>query len=338
MTNKITMRRLEIIEFLKGYAIFTIMIYHFLQILDLPNPFQHFISFGGTGVHLFVLLSGFGLFLSYLKKPTNYVTFLKKRVSKIYIPYVFIVIISALISFFIPLYQNSLYAFGGHVFLYKMFDETIIGSYGYPLWFISMIIQFYIIFIPLASIAKKMKPIDFIMLGITISFIWICLVLTLGKETERVWNSFFLQFMWEFILGMVIALKYAENNYEFNYNPNRIYLLVLGIVGCVTYGVLAMKGGVVGKMINDVPALIGYSAIAIFIYKLKIESINKFFIYSGHISFSIYLLHTLILSIALIFTNGAYISIVLCVSLVLIYLASFYYQKVILSVYRFLKI
>ena len=332
------MRRLEIIEFLKGYAIFTIMIYHFLQTLNLPDPFNHFISFGGTGVHLFVLLSGFGLFLSYLRKPTNYFTFLKKRVSKIYIPYVVIVIISALISFFIPLYQNSLYAFGGHVFLYKMFDESIIGSYGYPLWFISMIIQFYIIFIPLAIIAKRVSPVNFIIAGAAMSILWVLIVVGLGKESERVWNSFFLQFIWEFALGMVLALKFAQNDYKFNFNVRRVYLLLFAILGCASYGLMAMKGGVVGKMVNDLPALIGYSSLAIFIYKLRIEGINKFFIYSGHISFSIYLLHTLILSLALFYTNGGYISIVLCVSMLTIYFASFYYQKVIFSLYRFLNI
>ncbi len=332
------MRRLEIIEFLKGYAIFTIMIYHFLQTLELPEPFRQFISFGGTGVHLFVLLSGFGLFLSYLKKPTDYITFLKKRVSKIYIPYVVIVIISALISFFIPLYQNSLYAFGGHVFLYKMFDESIVGSYGYPLWFISMIIQFYIIFIPLAMLAKRINPSNFILAGITMSIIWVFVVISLGKESERVWNSFFLQFIWEFALGMVIALKYAQNDYQFNFNVKRVYLLLFGILGCASYGLIAMKGGVVGKMMNDLPALIGYSSLAIFIFKLKISAINKFFIYTGKISFSIYLLHTLILGIAMIFTNGNYMSVVLCVSLLVIYLASFYYQKVIMNLYRILKI
>lgn len=332
------MRRLEIIEFLKGYAIFTIMIYHFLQTLNLPEPYGNFISFGGTGVHLFVLLSGFGLFLSYLKKPTDYLTFLKKRVSKIYIPYVFIVTISALISLFIPLYKNSLYAFGGHVFLYKMFDESIVGSYGYPLWFISMIIQFYIIFIPLAMLAKKMNPLNFIIVGATMSIVWVFVVIGLGKESERVWNSFFLQFIWEFALGMVLALKYAQNDYQFHFNVRRVYLLLFGILGCATYGLLAMKGGLIGKMINDLPALVGYSSIAIFLYKLKIEGINKFFIYSGHISFSIYLLHTLILSIALLLTNGAYMSIILGISLLIIYLASFYYQKVIFSLYRFLNI
>lgn len=332
------MRRLEIIEFLKGYAIFTIMIFHFLQVINLPYPYSQFISFGGTGVHLFVLLSGFGLYLSYLKKPTNYFTFLKKRISKIYIPYVVIVILSALISLVIPLYKNSLYAFGGHVFLYKMFDESIVGSYGYPLWFISMIIQFYIIFIPLAHIFKKLKPNHFILFGVAGSVLWIITVLALGKESLRVWNSFFLQFLWEFVIGMVLALKYTQNNYKFEFKISNITLLIIGIVSCALYGLIAIEGGWIGKMVNDVPALIGYSAIAVFVYRLNIKRVNRFFIYSGHISFSLYLLHTLIASIALNFSHVINVSILLILSTLIIYVVSFYYQKVIAGLYKVLKI
>ena len=52
------MKHYEIIDFLKGYSIFTIVVFHYLQFLGLPHPLSELINFGGTGVHLFVLLSG----------------------------------------------------------------------------------------------------------------------------------------------------------------------------------------------------------------------------------------------------------------------------------------
>ncbi|MBK8194736.1 MAG: acyltransferase family protein [Lewinellaceae bacterium] len=56
--------RITYIDFARGYAIFTIVCYHGLQRADLPGLWQKAIVFGGTGVHLFFLLSGFGLGLS----------------------------------------------------------------------------------------------------------------------------------------------------------------------------------------------------------------------------------------------------------------------------------
>ncbi|EDO13678.1 hypothetical protein BACOVA_00571 [Bacteroides ovatus ATCC 8483] len=35
-------------------------------------------SFGGAGVHIFILCSGFGLCLSYLNKPLTYSQFIKR--------------------------------------------------------------------------------------------------------------------------------------------------------------------------------------------------------------------------------------------------------------------
>jgi peptidoglycan/LPS O-acetylase OafA/YrhL len=333
-----SMKRLEIVEFLKGYAIFTIIIFHYLQALKLPSPFSEFIFFGGTGVHLFVLLSGFGLYLSYLTKPLTYPSYIKKRLSKIYIPYIIVVFLSALLSLFLPLYENSLYAFGGHVLLYKMFDETIMGSYGYPLWFISMILQFYIVFYVIAFIAKRSGNVKFLILCTALSMAWIALVLLIGKEKERVWNSFFLRYLWEFALGMVIASRFITNNYKLNFTLKPVYYLIIGILNCALYAFLALKGGELGKMTNDIPALIGYSSIAIWVYLLNINVINKFFTFTGRISFSLYLLHILIMHLSLLFLDMLAVVGVLIFSLILTYLISNYYQKAINGLYKSMKI
>ena len=81
------MKKYELIDFLKGFAIFTIVIYHALQRIDLNPMMQDAIKLGGTGVHLFLLISGLGLYLSHKRKALNFPAFLKKRFSKIYLPY-----------------------------------------------------------------------------------------------------------------------------------------------------------------------------------------------------------------------------------------------------------
>lgn len=321
------MQNLKIINFLKGYSIFTIVVFHYLQYLSLPSPFDKLISFGGTGVHLFVLLSGFGLYFSYLKKPIDYGSFLKKRFTKIYIPYVIVVLLAALLSLEFDFYENSLYAFGGHLFLYKMFDESIIGSYGYQLWFISMILQFYLLFYVLVYIFKKMTKTAFMVLALAISLIWAITVHYLGYGGLRIWNSFFLQFLWEFALGMILAKVIFQNN---NFKPTlkRNAYLIIGLVACMAYMSMALFWEGVGNLFNDIPALIGYSFIAIWIYLLNIKKVNGFFLFTGNISYSVYLLHFLSLEVTRYLLGEFGKPMVVVLSLGITYLTSTYFQKI----------
>jgi peptidoglycan/LPS O-acetylase OafA/YrhL len=83
------MKRFTIIEFLKGFSIFTIVIYHYLTRIKLPDACIKIIYSGGTGVHLFILLSGLGLYLSYLNKPQAYIPILLAALSISYLTSVF---------------------------------------------------------------------------------------------------------------------------------------------------------------------------------------------------------------------------------------------------------
>jgi peptidoglycan/LPS O-acetylase OafA/YrhL len=188
------------------------------------------INFGGTGIHTFLFASGFGLFLSHLKKPLGYGDFLKKRFTKIYIPYIIIVTVSALISLWIPIYQNNWNNYFSHVFFYKMFDSHLIGTYGYQLWFISTILQFYLVF-PLIVKARQWLPgKNFLLAGLLISFAWGIAILLLHKEENRNWSSFFLMYLWEFMLGMYCAEIYLKKGIEF-WKIKRSWLIVIAVAG-----------------------------------------------------------------------------------------------------------
>ena len=147
--------RLNVIDFLRGYSIFTIVIMHLLFGLAMPNVVRNALSFGGAGVHVFVLVSGFGLCLSQMNKPLGYFQFLKRRFLKVYIPYIIIIAISALIPFGYS--GDRFLAFLSHVFLFKMFDNGLMSSFGAQFWFVSMIICFYLIFPFLYKMLIKVK-------------------------------------------------------------------------------------------------------------------------------------------------------------------------------------
>ena len=60
------LQRLEVIDFLRGFSIFTIVLMHLLQSYPIPPFLMAASSFGGAGVHVFILCSGFGLHMAYI--------------------------------------------------------------------------------------------------------------------------------------------------------------------------------------------------------------------------------------------------------------------------------
>lgn len=145
-------KHLEIVDFLKGYAIFTIVLFHLMlgQVIGLLGAA---IYFGGEGVHVFVLCSGFGLYLSHMRKNLSYGAFMKKRLLRVHLPFVMVVISSCLL----PWVKFDLKAFLSNIFFYKMFSEEGNCAYGGQMWFVSMIVQMYLLFPLLARLLDDLR-------------------------------------------------------------------------------------------------------------------------------------------------------------------------------------
>lgn len=76
------MKKIEIIDYLRGFSIFTIVLMHLIQSYPIPQIIRTASSFGGAGVHVFILCSGFGLYLSHFKQATIIHKFSKKKIYK----------------------------------------------------------------------------------------------------------------------------------------------------------------------------------------------------------------------------------------------------------------
>ena len=73
-------KKIEVIDFIKGYSILSIVLFHYCQGIKLPFLLSKAINFGGTGIHTFLFASGFGLYLSHLRQPLGYARFFKETV------------------------------------------------------------------------------------------------------------------------------------------------------------------------------------------------------------------------------------------------------------------
>lgn len=287
-------KRVEFIDFAKGFAILSIVIFHYLQPYA-SGLWAKAIMVGGAGVHLFFILSGFGLGLSSTNN-INFFSFLKKRFTKLLTPYFLAILLIILTNYVVPIYvENTLYAIGGHFLLYKMFDENIIGSYGYHFWFVSTIIQLYIFYPLIINIKNKLSSKYFLIGSLAVSIIYWITISLLELSEKRIFNSFFLQYLWEFSLGIVIAEKYIDGKDRF-FTKNIYILALTSILGLLLMSIMALKGGSVGKMFNDLPASIGYSCLAATCYLIlsNLEKVRTFVSNIGKVSYELYLLHMLI--------------------------------------------
>lgn len=165
-------QRLEIIDFLRGFSIFTIVLMHLLQSYPINPLFMKASSFGGAGVHIFILCSGFGLCLSYLNKPLTYSQFIKRRFTKVYLPYLIVVLVSAMIPFY-DTSPNKILQVLSHLFFFKMFFNDLESSLGGQMWFISTLFQFYIVWFWVLKLFNRPKGVIYALL---VSLAWATIV------------------------------------------------------------------------------------------------------------------------------------------------------------------
>ncbi|ADL53319.1 acyltransferase 3 [Clostridium cellulovorans 743B] len=131
---------------MKGLAILVVMIHHISLIMEKPAYMKPYMMFGYLAVTIFFLFSGYGLAVSIVKKRNYLQGFFSKRLSKVYIPFVIINVVTILLASFSQgsynIFQILIYALG-----IKLIDST--------LWFIQTIILFYGVYYFAFSILPK---------------------------------------------------------------------------------------------------------------------------------------------------------------------------------------
>lgn len=128
-----------------------------------------------------------------------------------------------------------------HLLLYKMFSMELDTSLCYPYWFISTIVQFYLFWPLIVKVFRLRWGWQFLL---AISLLWSTLVGVLGYEDNRPWGSFFLQYLWEFGLGMRIADRiYQGRGKMIDIKEMKWHWLLAGAIGGMGLSALMVWNG-----------------------------------------------------------------------------------------------
>lgn len=288
------MKKYDLMDCAKGISIFAIVLYHLIFFrLDVPEIIKTASSFGGAGVKIFLIASGFGLYYSHLNRPLGYGAFLKRRFLKIYIPYLAVILVSFATG---VMYEggDSVEALLSHVFLYKMFVPAYEASFGEQFWYISTLFQLYLVFHLLVWLKNKLGGRRFFLVCCGISLAWTVFTVVAGLAEERIWNSFFLQFLWEFALGMLLSERYRAGKLSEDLCALK-YVIPVTVLSFGLFAASGLYGGAVLKSFNDVFSTFAFGGVCVLI--ARIRPLRPIWRWINSFSYEWYLTHFLVMTV-----------------------------------------
>ena len=222
---EITMKRVDNVDKLRGFACLLIVIYHCygltkISLLDIPIA-REFLSMGGEiGVTIFFVLSGYGIFYSLQnlekKKKLTYRNFMKARIMKLVPQYYFnIFVLLFLTSASIYINKNHIFAILSHLLFVHSWSFAWHGAINGALWTMAIIFQFYVVAIPIYWSIKKIDNL-YLTMVISVLFTIICKYIVLNflwVEDSTIFGSYAIMIpgrqlitsLDNFVCGMCVA-------------------------------------------------------------------------------------------------------------------------------------
>jgi surface polysaccharide O-acyltransferase-like enzyme len=313
------------ISFLRAIACLLVVIVHVTGV-SLGGSLNYVIlllnQFSRLGTPIFAVISAFLLFNSAIKREFNFRYFAVSRITKILFPFIIWTVFYASISFYVKYYTIN---FKTVVFLF------IFGGGYYHLYFITLILQFYLMF-PLIQKIKSGKII-FILYLISLPINYFAL--TIGniyffshyhlKIIDLVINerSFFLKWCSFFLLGSVLA-HYFDDITSFIKNKKKdIYALSIFLLICIFYEISVENNLLTSSRPSSFIYIPVFIAFLLCIYPcIKHPAILKLSNLIGSYSMGIYFIHPFVIfmleSLPKIFWSSPYLTILVFIITVII--------------------
>ncbi len=291
-------KELELIQVLRGIASLLVVLLHVslnsMMILQ-KEFFGKAFHFGGSGVDIFFVLSGFIITytsMASLSESRNSVTFLRRRFVRIYPVYWLIISVFLLLQVCLPSFYRTHFAITlpNILFTYLLLPghEMINGVS----WTLSFELFFYLLF-TMAFFIRNKK----ISFGLGFLYSLVIIGFALGGWDENPENSWLQMITFpmnlEFFMGVVVAALVRKTM------PVKTckMLLIVGSVLFLVGGIMTNYGYVLVSSVFNRVILSGIPAFFIILGLVKLElhrrsiTVNKFLLKLGESSYSLYLLH-----------------------------------------------
>lgn len=252
---------------LKGIAILLVISNHIGLIRE-----------GAWGVSLFLILSGFGLTLSYYKNGLD--GYLKKRVSKVLIPYTILTFIWILLDFI--LFKKTYGVVKSVLCILGLGFKSPVDS---SMWYITYLLIWYIVFYVIFKFVKKpnIRVLGMIIISV-ICYISIIIVL----PNTRVIRNYSLCFP----VGVILA-EFLEKIK----NIDKKYYIIFSIINFLLFYMFFIVIKFSKYQVNLISVTcfgLGFIFLMSYIYSFKISNI-KLLDFVGKISYEMYLLEGVLL-------------------------------------------
>ena len=273
----------------------SIVIYHLLINVPLPPLLARANQIGGAGIYVFLFASSYGLYFSRI---ASWGSFYLKRFQKVLVPYYVAVTLIFITNHFIALYPAGWPEYLSHLLLYKMFYGPYTESFGPHFWFISTIVQFYMLWPLLIAASRRLSTPALLGLALLTSLLYSGLLIWLGVQHERIWSSSAIQYLWLFALGLAVARQ--------QWLPRLLQLgtgryLLLLLVSLAAAVLISTLGGNKGSVLNDYFMFVAFfsGCVLLFLLGQQLPPLTRGVLWLESFSYSLYLTHLFIFSLYL---------------------------------------
>ena len=269
---------------LRGFLALGIIFHHLAPLVKTGEEFSNFSYMGTYIVSIFFFLSAYGLYVQNESKENYLDNFLEKRLSRIMVPFFII----SLIYMFARFVNGQLMDLNFFINLFKK-GSTII----YNGWFVDIIILMYVLF----YISFKFFQNKFLSIVLNTIFIicYICLAIKLGYS-----------FWWyNSALAFVVGLIWAKNQNKIDRFLDRYYFIAIILVTVLLF--FSHKYNILLKYVHLEDSYnyalaanldnIIFTIYFIMVFLKKINFSNVYLTLIGRISFELYMIHGLVISI-----------------------------------------